>query len=1724
MKKFLLIYVFINTLVTLNAQITPTSISQTELTVYSAPDSAPVNTTYSVFVKYDGGEWIDLHEYDAGVDGGFGTEPLGHMSFVYFDSDFSKMINVRVVKNDGTVNDVKIRPESAGIIPSVDGNTVEFSLSNSKKLSVEFDGDLLNNLMVFANDLETDIPDSTNANVHYFGPGIHKIGNDGRGILNVKSDETVYIAGGAIVYGHIEVKSPTYSRRSNVTIRGRGILSGDMETGHVYNHPDHYNTHPLITVYITENAKVEGIILHNTVTFNVHIHFSKNVEVKDLKIMSWTINSDGIDPQCSSDILIDNCFVRNFDDGSAITLNWFEGNNILDPENPSNNVIGNITIQNSIYWSDQGRAILVGPALASTVADQVLENITVKNIDILYTENYSSQNTDWAKGVLAINCGDNATVRNVLYEDIRVDKLGDATNLITLNMVKTPYSESEGRKIENIVFNRVSLNSTTTLNNYIHGFSADRMISGVYFYDLKINGVDILNAAEGGFDINEHTENIQFAESMPETELITYDAPVGAPANDTYTVFVKYDGGSWIDLHEYNAPVDGSAGGLVPGGNMSFVYFDSDFSKRIDIRVEKNEGTVNDVQIRPVIACIQPTLNGNVVEFSITEPQKLSVEFDGDKLNNLMVFADTLETDIPDSNDANVHYFGPGIHMLGGDGKGTLTLKSNETVYIAGGAIVYGTFLLQDPAWQLLTGITIRGRGILSQSMFDGHPVDHAEHWGTVPLISCTTVEDSKVEGIILHNYVSKAIYFNYCNWLDFKDLKILGWSVSANAITPSTSSDITVTDNFMRISGECIAAKLSWFGGGILNRGSRNITVENSALWIDQGRAVVIGPESAATTDQFFEDITVRNVDILYAQNFGGDVHDWSKGTLVINAGDSVTVRNVFFEDIRVEAFGLHSSFVNFTMTQTPLSGSPGTRIENINFKNIDLTTATTFNNAIYGLDSTRMISGVYFENYRINGSKITNANEGMFDINEFAEDIQFERISINLPELTVWAAPDSAPVNTTYSVFVKFDGGQWISLHEYNAPVDGQGTGASPAGNMSFVYFDSDFSKRIDVRVVKNDGTVSGVQIRPINKGIEPIINGNIIEFSITEPQKLSVEMNGDLQNNLMVFANSLETDIPDSNDSNVHYFGPGIHKLGVDGKGTLNVSSNETVYIAGGAIVYGTIEVQDPGYQLLTNVTIRGRGILSGDMFESHDFTHPDHATEKPLINFTVVNDSKIDGIILHNTVQWNVKMVYCNNIDLEDLKIMGWTINGNGVVPQVSNDITIDNCFVRSNDDCFSVKLSWYGGGVLDRGARNILFENSVLWADQGRAFIIGAESASTNDKFIEEITMRSMDILYVENYDGPNLEWAKGVLAINAGDSVTVRNVLYEDIRVDKLGNKSNLITLTTLQTAFNGTPGKRIENITFNRISLNSNTTTDNYIYGVDSSSMISGVYFNDLKINGSVINNAEDGKFDINEYAENIQFVDTYVGEVAKGKPVTASSECNLNGLDATNVNDGNMGTRWAPFCEPYDYEALGTPFLAYFFIDLQDTYSIDSVAIYWHDAYATDFTVQVSNDIAVWDTVFIEGNGDGGVDEITFNPVNVRYIGVMTDSSSNSWDGGLKGWAPSVWEFKVYEEKTTSVETRSPEAIKEYSLSQNYPNPFNPTTKITFNLLEPGNTELSVYNILGQKVITLVNEELNAGSYSYTFDASPLSSGIYFYKIVSKEFSSVKKMMLIK
>ncbi len=85
-------------------------------------------------------------------------------------------------------------------------------------------------------------------------------------------------------------------------------------------------------------------------------------------------------------------------------------------------------------------------------------------------------------------------------------------------------------------------------------------------------------------------------------------------------------------------------------------------------------------------------------------------------------------------------------------------------------------------------------------------------------------------------------------------------------------------------------------------------------------------------------------------------------------------------------------------------------------------------------------------------------------------------------------------------------------------------------------------------------------------------------------------------------------------------------------------------------------------------------------------------------------------------------------------------------------------------------------------------------------------------------------------------------------------------------------------------------------------------------------------------------------------------------------------------------------------------------------------------------------------------------------------------------------------------------------------------YSLNQNFPNPFNPETKISFSIKDAGNVNLTIYNVLGEEVRTILNEFKEAGSYTLNFNAAGLNSGVYFYRLQANNYSEIKKMIVLK
>ena len=452
--------------------------AQTKLYTYKAPKKALLNDDFSVKVKTVETNWIELDEYNIMVDEVVETKhKTKNASMTYFD--FEGEVEVSVTYNKGTLKTARIRPLSYDITPNIKGNTITFKLSQARNLSIEVNGDIFHNLHLFANPIQDYIPKKKDLNVLYFGPGIHDIPNKK---LQVPSNTTVYLAGGAVLKGQISLE-----RVSNVKILGRGMVDQSIKGGiHIAN---------------SKNVKVEGVFASQCFTGG-----SENIEITNVKTTSYFGWGDGMNVMSSNNVLFDRVFIRSSDDCTTVygTRGGFIGG------------CENITMQNSTLWADVGHPILIGTHGNSKQPEE-LKNLNYINIDIL---DHKEMQLDY-QGCMSINVGDNNTAKNILFKNIRVEDFREGQLLNLRVFYNKKYCTAPGMGIENISFENINYNGHNANVSLIAGYNQERNIKNIHFKNLIINNVLIHDDMKGKpswyktsdmarFFVGEHVENIKF--------------------------------------------------------------------------------------------------------------------------------------------------------------------------------------------------------------------------------------------------------------------------------------------------------------------------------------------------------------------------------------------------------------------------------------------------------------------------------------------------------------------------------------------------------------------------------------------------------------------------------------------------------------------------------------------------------------------------------------------------------------------------------------------------------------------------------------------------------------------------------------------------------------------------------------------------------------------------------------------------------------------------------------------------------------------------------------------------------------------------------------------------------------------------------------------------------------------------------------------------------------
>ena len=453
------------------------------------------------------------------------------------------------------------------------------------------------------------------------------------------------------------------------------------------------------------------------------------------------------------------------------------------------------------------------------------------------------------------------------------------------------------------------------------------------------------------------------------------------------------------------------------------------------------------------------------------------------------------------------------------------------------------------------------------------------------------------------------------------------------------------------------------------------------------------------------------------------------------------------------------------------------------------------------------------------------------------------FYALKANAQQLIIYPPPQAIVYsmhNDDYTVKVRKPGGEWQDLYEYNVKVD-----LDKPQDASMVYFD--FSGTVEVFIRKNNGNVQSVKIRPSSYEIKPILNGTSIIFTLTDPKKISIEFDGDKLHNLHLFANPIETFHPDPNDPNVVYFGPGVHTPKDLPGEAFNIGSGKTVYIAGGAVVRGKLLCDR-----VQNVRIIGRGIIDQPQ-RGVEIRHSGNVT--------------VDGIIVLNPKHYTIFAGESDHIVIRNLKSFSANPWSDGLDFMSCKDVTVDDVFMRNSDDCIAVyghRWEFYGD------AKNYSVTNAVLWADVAHPINIGVHgNAEKTGELIENLLFKNIEILEHDE-DDPS---AEGCMAIQAADMNLVRNVRFEDIRVDDFQEGKLLQLKVAFFDKYNSAPGRGIENIYFKNISYNGINNSPSVINGLDNDHLVKDVTFENLRINGRLINSIEEAKINAGGFARNITF-----------------------------------------------------------------------------------------------------------------------------------------------------------------------------------------------------------------------------------------------------------
>jgi hypothetical protein len=356
----------------------------------------------------------------------------------------------------------------------------------------------------------------------------------------------------------------------------------------------------------------------------------------------------------------------------------------------------------------------------------------------------------------------------------------------------------------------------------------------------------------------------------------------------------------------------------------------------------------------------------------------------------------------------------------------------------------------------------------------------------------------------------------------------------------------------------------------------------------------------------------------------------------------------------------------------------------------------------------------------------------------------------------------------------------------------------------------------------------------IRPKSRNIKAVADGRRLTFMIDGPGKLYIEINS--LPHLAIFANPAESNPRKKGDPGVIYFRPGEHR-----PGKIRLVNNMVMYIAGGAVVYADLTGSD-----LKNVRIEGRGILMGNL------------------NIKKSSNFNVDGISIRNTKGWTNTLTDCHSCSFNNVKIFSYEAiySVDGIDPVSCTNISITDCFMRCRDDCVAIKSpdpalvtdSIYVSGCIFNG-----------WACSD-GITIGFE---LNGGPVENIFVRNCDILYAR---GDGRTQGHSAFSIVCDGPATVRNIHFEDIRIEENVEFKNLELIVTDGALYGTDPPGHIKGIYMKNITWE-NGAKPFILNGYSPDNLVEDIVFENCSSGGKLIKSAGDADIRTNRFVKGLIF-----------------------------------------------------------------------------------------------------------------------------------------------------------------------------------------------------------------------------------------------------------